>query len=94
MSCDSSFDCFSSEGSIFAKCGCSHGSSENICGILQGNEEWQAYFKAVKSYYSSTKDCHGARNFEGTCTQDGLNNEKQCKKAMAKNYIEYTNAPE
>lgn len=92
-SCETSSDCYSNEGNIFAKCGCSHGSENLICGILPGNAEWMDYFKSVKKYYKATKDCHGARNFEGVCGQHALNDEKQCKKATAKNYLYYQNAP-
>ena len=93
-SCETSFDWYSSEGNIFAKWDCSAGSSQKIWGILQGNNEWKNYFKSVKSYYKSTKNCHGAQNFEGVCGEESLNNEKQCNKAMAKNYVHYVDAPE
>lgn len=92
-SCSDGSQCVSSEGHIFAKCDCSQGSSSKVCGILPGNAEWQDYFKAVKKYYSATKDCHNARNFEGVCNQDHLNDEKNCMKATAKNYIYYSGAP-
>jgi len=93
-SCETSFDCYSSEGNIFAKCDWSSGSADKICGILPGNDEWQKYFGSVKTYYLKTKDCHGAQTFEGVCGQSQLNNEKQCNKALAKNYIAYNYAPE
>ncbi|CAI2372383.1 unnamed protein product [Moneuplotes crassus] len=92
--CKTSFDCYSSDGSVFAKCDCSSGSNSKICGILPGNEEWKDYFSSVKKYYKATKNCHGAQTFEGVCGESELNDKKQCKKAMAKNYIQYTGASE
>ena len=83
----------SSVSGVYAKCGCSSGSSTSIWGILTGNTEWKTYFDSVKTYYKATKDWHNARNFDGICGENDLNNEKMCNKAIAKNYIYYTNAP-
>lgn len=41
------------------------------------------------SYYSDTKDCHNAQTLDAVCSQNSLQNERQCTKALAKNYIEY-----
>jgi hypothetical protein len=94
LSCKGTSDCKSNEGSITTRCGCSHGSNDTICGILPGNIEWQNYFKSVKVYYKASKDCHGARNFGGVCGGHLINDEKECMKATAKNFIYYQNAPE
>jgi len=94
IECTTNTDCKTSVSGVYAKCGCSSGSSLMFWGILTGNTEWKEYFTAVQTYYKNTKDCHNARNFDGVCTQDELNNEKMCKKLIAKNYLAYTNAPE
>lgn len=39
-------------------------------------------------------DCHNAQNFQGECTAKAKTDQMQCTKALAKNYIHYTNAPD
>lgn len=93
-SCTTSSDCPSTETSVLAECACSYGSSKSICGILTGNREWQDYFSTTVEYYENTKDCHNAQSFNGVCNKGSLQDERQCKKAQAKNYIEYLNSPD
>ncbi|CDW83523.1 UNKNOWN [Stylonychia lemnae] len=48
QACKSYVDCTSTQSGIYAQCGCSLSSTDQICGILQDNTEFQDYISAVR----------------------------------------------
>lgn len=86
--CDNFKECPSSIDGLYAMCGCSYSSTNQICSILYSNQEYKEYVSSIKEFVQSTKHCHNARSAnDGQCDQKERFHDYMCKMMKAKHYL-------